>query len=57
MNEDLKEKSVAEIFALLFPGCGSKKQRNDQKMTKSKLKKDCNLALGILFLQLSLVSF
>ena len=42
MDEDLKGKTVAEIFALLLPGCGSKKQRKDKMMTKSALKRDCN---------------
>ena len=42
MDEDLKEKTVAEIFALLLPGAGNEKQRKMRKMTKSKLKKDCN---------------
>ena len=42
MEEDLKEKTVEEIFALLLPGAGNEKQRKMRKMTKSKLKKDCN---------------
>jgi len=42
MEEDLKEKTVEEIFALLLPGGGNEKQRKMRKMTKSTLNKDRN---------------
>ena len=42
MDEDLKEKTVQEIFDLLLPGCGTKAARKLRKMIKPKLKKDCN---------------
>ena len=42
MDEDLKEKTVQEIFDLLLPGCGTKAARKLRKMMKPKLKKDCN---------------
>ena len=51
MEEDLKEKTVEEIFALLLPGAGNEKQRKMRKMTKSKLKKDCNEFVSCYFLQ------
>ena len=49
MEEDLKEKTVEEIFALL-PGAGIVKERKKRKMTKSKLKKDCNALVSYFFL-------
>ena len=42
MDEDLKEKTVQEIFDLLLPGCGTNAARKLRKMIKPKLKKDCN---------------
>ena len=50
MEEDLKEKTVEEIFALLLPGAGTVKERKKRKMTKSKLKKDCNALVSYFFL-------
>ena len=38
MDEDLKEKTVAEVFDLLLPGAGQNKEK--KKMKKSKFKKD-----------------
>ena len=42
MDEDLKEKTVQDIFDLLFPGCGTKAARKMKKLPTSKLKKDCS---------------
>ena len=61
MEEDLKEKTVEEIFALLLPGGGNEKQRKKRKMTKSKLKKDCNELVSLvrflaIFLQICKVA-
>ena len=42
MDEDLKEKTVQEIFDLLLPGCGTIAARKMKKMTRPKLNKDCN---------------
>ena len=38
MDEDLKEKTVSEVFDLLIPGAG--KDRSNVKIKKSKFKKD-----------------
>ena len=61
MEEDLKEKTVEEIFALLLPGGGNEGQRKVRKMTTSKLKKDCNELVSLvrfltIFLQLCKVA-
>ena len=42
MDEDLKEKTVQEIFDLLLPGCGTNAARKMKKLPASKLKKDCS---------------
>ena len=42
MDEDLKEKTVQEIFDLLLPGCGTNAARKMKKLPPSKLKKDCS---------------
>ena len=42
MDEDLKEKTVQEIFDLLLPGCGTNAARKMKKLPPNKLKKDCS---------------
>ena len=54
MDEDLKEKTVSEIFGLLLPGAGSTSERSKVKIKGSKLKKD---TYTYAFRQSSLFSF